>query len=105
MVGVSWSCGSWGCVQQVTRVVLMPGQPARQAAVPYPTCPPHLTPFAAAVCLRCAAVNQVLMSSDGRLVVTLSKDTTCRIWDAQTGDCLHVLQGAPLLLLLLLALS
>lgn len=33
------------------------------------------------------------MSSDGKLVVTLSKDCTSRIWDAQTGDCLHVLQG------------
>ena len=40
-----------------------------------------------------AAVNQVLMTADGKRVVTMSKDATSRIWDAETGDCLHVLQG------------
>ena len=38
-------------------------------------------------------MNQVLISCDGKLAVTMSKDCTSRIWDAQTGACLHVLQG------------
>ncbi len=40
-----------------------------------------------------AAVNQVLMSQDGQTVVTVSKDTTARVWDATTGACRHVLAG------------
>lgn len=40
-----------------------------------------------------SAVNQVLMTDDGTLVVTLSKDSTARVWDAASGACLHVLQG------------
>lgn len=40
-----------------------------------------------------SAVNEVLMTSDGTTVVTLSKDYTARIWDAATGTCLHVLRG------------
>lgn len=40
-----------------------------------------------------SAVNEVLMTSDGGTVVTLSKDYTARIWDARTGTCLHVLRG------------
>ncbi|KAL4430377.1 hypothetical protein ABPG77_002183 [Micractinium sp. CCAP 211/92] len=40
-----------------------------------------------------SAVNQVLMSQDGQTVVTVSKDTTARVWDATTGACRHVLAG------------
>jgi WD40 repeat protein len=40
-----------------------------------------------------SAVNEVLMTSDGGTVITLSKDYTARIWDAVTGTCLHVLRG------------
>ena len=40
-----------------------------------------------------SAVNQVLLTQDGTLVVTLSKDSTTRVWDAATGRCLHVLRG------------
>jgi WD40 repeat protein len=40
-----------------------------------------------------AAVNEVVMTDDGRRVVTVSKDCTARIWDAESGECLHVLSG------------
>jgi WD40 repeat protein len=40
-----------------------------------------------------SAVNEVLMTSDGGTIVTLSKDYTARIWDSMTGTCLHVLRG------------
>ena len=40
-----------------------------------------------------SAVNEVLMSGDGTVVVTLAKDATCRVWDARTGACRHVLRG------------
>ncbi|KAL4419894.1 hypothetical protein ABPG75_006992 [Micractinium tetrahymenae] len=40
-----------------------------------------------------SAVNQVLMSQDGQTVVTVSKDTTARVWDASSGACRHVLAG------------
>ncbi len=40
-----------------------------------------------------SAVNEVLMTSDGGTVVTLSKDYDVRIWDGTTGACLHVLRG------------
>lgn len=33
------------------------------------------------------------MTADGATVVTLSKDTTARIWDAASGTCRHVLRG------------
>lgn len=29
----------------------------------------------------------------GRRVVSGSYDTTCRLWDIDTGECLHVLRG------------
>jgi len=38
-------------------------------------------------------VTSVKFSSDGNLVVTASRDTTARIWDAHTGVPLHVLRG------------
>ena len=47
------------------------------------TTPPHFTP----------TPPQVLMSHDGRLLVTMSKDCTSRVWDATTGQCMLVLQG------------
>lgn len=40
-----------------------------------------------------SAVNEVLINRDGSRVVTLSKDYTGRIWDAQDGSCLQVLRG------------
>ena len=38
-------------------------------------------------------VNTALVSRDGRLAVTLSKDCTARVWDLQSGTCRHVLVG------------
>ena len=38
-------------------------------------------------------VNAALVSRDGRLAVTLSKDCTARVWDLETGTCRHVLVG------------
>ena len=38
-------------------------------------------------------VTSVRFSSDGNLVVTASRDTTARIWDAHTGAPLHALRG------------
>ena len=38
-------------------------------------------------------VNAALVSQDGRLAVTLSKDCTARVWDLETGTCRHVLVG------------
>lgn len=40
-----------------------------------------------------SAVNQVLMTSDGLTLVTVSKDCTARVWDATNGTCRHVLAG------------
>lgn len=40
-----------------------------------------------------SAVNQVCMNKDGDIVVTLSKDSTARIWDVQSGKCRAVLRG------------
>lgn len=45
-----------------------------------------------------ALPSQVLMTQDGATVVTMSKDCTVRVWDTATGDCRHVLTGAPSLL-------
>ena len=39
-------------------------------------------------------VNAALVSRDGRLAVTLSKDCTARVWDLVSGTCRHVLVGA-----------
>ena len=41
-------------------------------------------------------VNAALVSQDGRLAVTLSKDCTARLWDLETGTCRHVLVGGYL---------
>ncbi len=38
-------------------------------------------------------VSDVAVSADGRRLVTSSWDGTLRIWDARTGQCLHVLRG------------
>lgn len=40
-------------------------------------------------------VNAALLTADGRLVLTLSKDCTARVWDAATGECLHVSAHCP----------
>ena len=40
-----------------------------------------------------SAVNEVLISENGSRVVTLSKDSTARVWDAVSGACLQVLRG------------
>ena len=39
-------------------------------------------------------VNAAIVSRDGRLAVTLSKDCTARVWDLDSGTCRHVLVGA-----------
>jgi len=33
------------------------------------------------------------MTVDGSTVVTMSKDSTSRVWDAKDGTCMHVLRG------------
>ncbi|CAL8467022.1 g6558 [Coccomyxa elongata] len=38
-------------------------------------------------------VNAALVSDDGKLAVTLSKDCTARVWDLRSGTCMHVLVG------------
>lgn len=40
-----------------------------------------------------SAVNEVLITPDGSLVITLSKDFTARVWDSATGQCRFVLKG------------
>lgn len=40
-----------------------------------------------------SAVNAVYMSSDGCTAVTVSKDSTARIWDVASGTCRMVLSG------------
>lgn len=37
--------------------------------------------------------NFMVYSSDSNYIVTTSYDKTARIWDAHTGECLHVLEG------------
>ncbi len=49
-------------------------------------------------------VNAAIVSQDGRLAVTLSKDCTARVWDLETGTCRHVLVGECFLLHLLCVL-
>ena len=38
-------------------------------------------------------VNAVYMSADNLHAVTVSKDCTARIWDLESGECKHVLEG------------
>ncbi len=40
-----------------------------------------------------AEVMAVTMTDDGRRVISGSRDRTCRIWDAASGECLRVLEG------------
>ena len=49
-------------------------------------------------------VNAAIVSQDGRLAVTLSKDCTARVWDLETGTCRHVLVGEYFILHLLCVL-
>lgn len=39
-------------------------------------------------------VNAVYLTPDGRQAVTISKDTTARVWDLEEGECTRVLQGS-----------
>ncbi|KAI8113978.1 hypothetical protein M9434_002106 [Picochlorum sp. BPE23] len=39
-----------------------------------------------------SAVNELVMTKDGSHVITASKDSTLRVWDVRTGECLHVLE-------------
>ena len=38
-------------------------------------------------------VFDVAISSDGCLAATVSDDFTCRVWDLDEEECLHVLEG------------
>ena len=38
-------------------------------------------------------VNAALVTEDGAVAVTLSKDCTARVWDLNAGTCTHVLVG------------
>ncbi|MEX0849857.1 MAG: WD40 repeat domain-containing protein [Candidatus Dependentiae bacterium] len=38
-------------------------------------------------------VSSVVFSPDGKQIASASGDNTVRIWNAQTGDCLHTLRG------------
>ena len=38
-------------------------------------------------------IGRSAWSPDGRLLATPSTDTTIRVWDAQSGECLHLLQA------------
>jgi uncharacterized protein with WD repeat len=38
-------------------------------------------------------VNAVAFSPDGQYIVSGSDDITVRVWDATSGECLHVLEG------------
>ena len=40
-----------------------------------------------------SAVNEVMLSKDGRFVITASKDSTTRIWDVENKICRHLLEG------------
>src|SRR5438045_70941 len=37
-------------------------------------------------------VNSCVFSPDGKLLVSASEDTTLRLWDVETGDCLRIFQ-------------
>ncbi len=39
-----------------------------------------------------SAVNELVITHDGTRIITASKDSTLRVWDAQTGECVHVLE-------------
>ena len=40
-----------------------------------------------------SAVNCAIYSSDGRYILSASKDKTIREWDRETGECLHIYRG------------
>lgn len=58
-----------------------------------PTLGSRFLPVAAHSFFLLPPPEQVLMTGDGSRVVTLSKDATGRVWDADSGLCLHVLGG------------
>jgi WD40 repeat protein len=39
------------------------------------------------------SVLSLALSADGRRVISGSSDTTLRVWDLESGECLHVLEG------------
>ena len=43
------------------------------------------------ICL--VQVNSVAIFPDGRRVVSVSSDTTVKVWDVATGECLATLAG------------
>ena len=62
--------------------------PSQPTSAPVP--PSHLA------CTLTGHTNQVLgvaFSPDGRLLATASIDTTAKVWDPATGDCLRTLTG------------
>ncbi len=52
------------------------------------------TPLEPGCILDCPArICSIALTSNGRTAVTASEDNNIRIWDVQTGTCLHVLTG------------
>lgn len=67
---------------------------ARPAGRARPACavalPPRPAPVLAAV-ERCRMDGVLALSADGRRAISGSKDHTLRLWDLETGQCLHTL--------------
>jgi dynein assembly factor with WDR repeat domains 1 len=38
-------------------------------------------------------ISKVQFSPEGSKLITASSDKTCRVWSADTGECLQILEG------------